>query len=468
MAQTCPQCGSPMWLRTARRGAKAGSQFWGCSRYPACKAIVAPVPAAPAGDGPSTVGPAPAAARVLPLRAAAAARERRGQSTFFQACGLPAAFVKRLHLADADRRLVRAAAQWRLDFPLPHGEGVSIEDRDVLAVVESLLTRGATPLCSPSLERALGAAAVAPGEDEPVVEAVRRAAMAPSCRFRPLWFDSAEERAVFDWVLGQVEHHGLPWSLIPQVELACLHPAIEALSAERGDLLLGHVERDAILVEVDGAEHGSHRERDERRDRTLNLVGVRVIRVPASEARDGRGRSLDALLQLLLDGRVDLPPRTEFSRTVRWCQFLHQVQLALVAALRGGWLRLGAPWCIGVAPPKPLCSDPLAAELIPLAVDDFLELLGRVARLHERSIPTPHPRVALVADGSVERELDVLVGPADGSADAVSPVRGRFLVSDVCFPAEIHAPLTAASPMRLAQPQREDARWFLRYLFRKD
>jgi restriction system protein len=32
----CPICQSPMKLRTAKRGAKAGSRFWGCSRYPDC------------------------------------------------------------------------------------------------------------------------------------------------------------------------------------------------------------------------------------------------------------------------------------------------------------------------------------------------------------------------------------------------------------------------------------------------
>jgi len=35
----CPKCQSPMVLRTARKGANAGSQFWGCSRYPACRGI---------------------------------------------------------------------------------------------------------------------------------------------------------------------------------------------------------------------------------------------------------------------------------------------------------------------------------------------------------------------------------------------------------------------------------------------
>ena len=33
---SCPSCGSEMVLRSATRGAMAGSQFWGCTRFPAC------------------------------------------------------------------------------------------------------------------------------------------------------------------------------------------------------------------------------------------------------------------------------------------------------------------------------------------------------------------------------------------------------------------------------------------------
>ncbi|MEY4767891.1 MAG: hypothetical protein RL637_530 [Pseudomonadota bacterium] len=36
----CPRCSNKMVLRTAKSGNNAGSQFWGCSRYPYCKAIV--------------------------------------------------------------------------------------------------------------------------------------------------------------------------------------------------------------------------------------------------------------------------------------------------------------------------------------------------------------------------------------------------------------------------------------------
>ena len=34
---SCPACGAHMVMRTARKGARVGSQFWGCCKYPQCK-----------------------------------------------------------------------------------------------------------------------------------------------------------------------------------------------------------------------------------------------------------------------------------------------------------------------------------------------------------------------------------------------------------------------------------------------
>ena len=39
-APSCPACSSAMVRRTAQRGALAGHDFWGCSRYPACRGTV--------------------------------------------------------------------------------------------------------------------------------------------------------------------------------------------------------------------------------------------------------------------------------------------------------------------------------------------------------------------------------------------------------------------------------------------
>ena len=37
----CPRCQEPMVARIAKRGANLGSEFWGCCRYPKCKATLA-------------------------------------------------------------------------------------------------------------------------------------------------------------------------------------------------------------------------------------------------------------------------------------------------------------------------------------------------------------------------------------------------------------------------------------------
>jgi len=36
----CPNCNTPMVLRTARNGPNAGNRFWGCPNYPKCRAIL--------------------------------------------------------------------------------------------------------------------------------------------------------------------------------------------------------------------------------------------------------------------------------------------------------------------------------------------------------------------------------------------------------------------------------------------
>jgi predicted RNA-binding Zn-ribbon protein involved in translation (DUF1610 family) len=36
----CPKCGAEMVLRTAKKGANVGKQFWGCSNFPNCSATV--------------------------------------------------------------------------------------------------------------------------------------------------------------------------------------------------------------------------------------------------------------------------------------------------------------------------------------------------------------------------------------------------------------------------------------------
>ncbi|MBM9514965.1 topoisomerase DNA-binding C4 zinc finger domain-containing protein [Desulfobulbus marinus] len=33
----CPKCGGPLVKRTAKKGSRAGQDFWGCSAFPKCR-----------------------------------------------------------------------------------------------------------------------------------------------------------------------------------------------------------------------------------------------------------------------------------------------------------------------------------------------------------------------------------------------------------------------------------------------
>ncbi|MCS7259161.1 MAG: RecQ family ATP-dependent DNA helicase [Anaerolineae bacterium] len=451
----CSRCGSPMQLRQVRKG----GSFWSCSRYPACDGKL-DFAASSAGGG-----------RNFPVRVEAAPRQRHSQCTFFQTCALPASMVEHFFMAEVDRALIRAVAQWRLDIPRPHGAGAPVEYRDILAVAETLLTRGTTPLCAPALEQLLGSTTwqFDDSRSTPIITAaLQRIAAMPSIRFRPLELDSDEEHQAFERIHSFVVEQQLAWHLLPQVKLASLTPRLDPQGDERGDLLLVQPQCAPVLVEIDGDAHQLHRERDAARDSALRAVGIRVIRVPAREIRRGDGKQLAELERILSDGRVELPQETLLSFIIRQCKFFHQIQLALLAALRGGWLRFDAPWNVGVLPPAVLRQEPRIAALIQLAVSDLLELLTRLARLHGRALPSTQPRVLLVTSDTCTEQLDVLIAPADGSADALSAsAEAQFLISDVCLPVEVAPSSAAATPAYCPAPQREDARWFLEYLFRK-
>ena len=38
-APECPDCGKPMARRRAASGPNAGTEFWGCTGYPACRGV---------------------------------------------------------------------------------------------------------------------------------------------------------------------------------------------------------------------------------------------------------------------------------------------------------------------------------------------------------------------------------------------------------------------------------------------
>lgn len=77
----CPLCGSPLTLRKARVGANAGTEFWGCTRYPGCKGSLnfdgsIPDPASKTPDSKKVAAAAASMQMTVSSRAAVRAHRR--------------------------------------------------------------------------------------------------------------------------------------------------------------------------------------------------------------------------------------------------------------------------------------------------------------------------------------------------------------------------------------------------------
>jgi len=116
--------------------------------------------------------------------------------------------------------------------------------------------------------------------------------------------------------------------------------------------------------------------------------------------------------------------------------------------MQTGYLFPGARWSIGIVLPQPLKHDVRATTLCQAALDHLNESLVRLSRLYGTSLPLAQVDCQ-IAGKDEEPSFDLLLGPADGSAepDKVRSNAPRFLISDSVLPVEIRAPLTPAEPI---------------------
>jgi hypothetical protein len=219
---------------------------------------------------------------VVPRPILAASKEDQLQVQFFQSCGLPESWVKALHNGSVDgsvdRALIRGASQWRLDYPLPKSSSLSRNQQVVIAVAQSLLTRGTTPLCLPMLEECVDTEAhsvSASALGSAFMELLRK----PSSPFVTSHFESDEE-SLFHNLLRQWQAAQLWWSVLPQV----YHSSFSTKgSNERVDFLLVSFSGDALVVEIDGNQHSQQRSKDQDRDQFLANLGIQTALLHESE-----------------------------------------------------------------------------------------------------------------------------------------------------------------------------------------
>lgn len=459
----CPVCGSPMRIRTARRGRWVGKQFYSCSQYPHCRGT-RPIDEdeEDSNDGTFNSLPVRRTINAEPLHASA-------QVAFFDVLALPPSVVRVLHEQGVDTQVVRGASQWRLDYP--DIQGAPRPSQDVLialTVLEALLLRGTTPLCTPLVRQVVEDlyGKISEADVNALVEGFRSYGHALPFRFDPQWFqryDSPAEEG-FAWELSRAMREGAASvCCIPQLHTYSIVSSQTVDSGTRVDFYLSHPSGNVLVVEVDGTQHRIQKGRDQASDDALALAGVRVSRIPAAMSAD---EAVKAALAELPGNSLGERSGSAFVNLLMMCKIASALQVAILRALQSGLLSEGKNR-IDVVVPDEVAAVPGLSSVVEAAIADSERALAHLLAIYNVSREFSFDAKSVSAEWIGTQEdatLTIALGCRPASGDSRT-----MIVSDTFLHRAFLPPSSGISslPGRIS-PSRERVRWFLQWVFDKE
>jgi len=457
---SCPKCGSGMALRTARRGPRAGRDFWGCENYPGCDGVVN---LDGGEDGAPRTGPNRSPARrpdssstqqlsIEPrvrVHWSDLANQRQGWLSTYVPCGGSLRNWRPQLRSSAAQDLGTAWMAWTY-FPDAY-QPVEDSTIRVLAMMRKLLLRGSLPPLVPDAERLLlqhlGHDVLDPAPSE-FAPRTSRPVDAPGFRSGKRWrsagkldrlpHDSPHEEQLLDGIAAQ--RPLLVHELIPQAPLDGLLRAHgkNSDSSRRVDLL---VARSRAVVELDGEQHDAGRAVDDGRDAELAQIGYTETRIAARDAKDAAP---------VIDNLPAEPePLDDYERVaVYGPSAIHQAVLAIIQAAESGFL-LGDTWHVELHDPFQVVANVLPAYLNLMHAVELLwgeQVCPQVFTVETESqrfawrrngdgyeaIPPP---VSTAAD--VRIKLDTDLGPLH-ELPTPDPRLPTIVVRNACLPVRVH------------------------------
>ena len=415
----CPQCGSAMKLRTARRGANAGGQFWGCTQYPRCKGTRpyegadTPESNDQAGDIAQAPPPASQAAPVAPVAKPVSWSDgtpRPGWETLYASVGAVPAFLAAKLDAFSNKQVEKLLSDTVIFRNKTRASSVGGDsDSDfIVQIILKLLQRGLTPLPTVELEAATAKSLNLPHLTETSPESPEigwkitgamdkvtpqgligalterkttfqhEPSIEPSNSGMP-GFDSERERAFASELLPDVNSELAHWlhAQVPFRQLVA--DDAELAAARRADFLISHPVWGDYVIEIDGDEHTQDFRIDTERDKALEDNGFQVIRISNHQIDDEATDSIREALSPIIDSdpRSPTPLEREVADAAFHCSIGSKVQYILCNALLDGALTPGAHWELNIA------GADIHAHA---AVADFSTLLESLDQIYGTSI----------------------------------------------------------------------------------
>jgi ATP-dependent DNA helicase RecQ len=270
-------------------------------------------------------------------------------------------------------------------FALPSSTSTTVDpDADYLsAVVLKFLQRGTNPIVRGRVAAALHARDTGP---DTVVHSGRdllRAAIGPvggpGGLDSSVTLDPTYEQPFWEKVRAEIP--ALSRFLVPQPDFESLVGSPDGSSRRWGDFLLATPFWDPILIELDGAQHGSARAVDASRDRAARSAGLSVHRCDGRDALDDTSTLWAGMRSRAQPHRGSIQP--ELSAFVHGPAIVTRLGMALALLLRNGFLAASDVWDLDLAEPFGL-AEPALLDVLDLfaAVEDVwgLDVLPEFVR----------------------------------------------------------------------------------------
>jgi ATP-dependent DNA helicase RecQ len=475
---SCPQCGSNMVLRTARRGSNAGNRFYGCSNYPRCKGTLPFNAQVNLHDAASNV---PKARPQIDLADQPRAFNARAllenqHAVFYDCVCCDLRTLTKIHQIALPDHYLNAYSQWRIDYQGDKGTDLNPRMRQILSVIEKILTRGRITLCSPKLEEQFVNLFHVNAVTEIDVHDLPFLAPTPQIPTN-LWFDDNSELDFYKNVCPRVLGSRFAQWVTPQVDLASL--AINANiadSKQRVDFVINYPGiRVPLVVEIDGAQHIEHHDIDAQRDAALRNNGYEVLRIKSRQLDQAMDEVINNVSQMLELERYPIHDAhvNNLHTYLATLRCAHKMQLTLLHALKIGRVTIGVsnPIAVTTDLEKHLgLIDSVGNEAKTFILEDMNELVTRVANVYGLKVNQPIFILQEYSQNAMDYKDNHITIKFDANeilAVDKSPTSSIFSVRDICVPCLIATQGLVSAPSRLLDPDPEMIKYFLRYIYRK-
>ena len=474
----CPKCGSPMILRTAKRGPNAGKKFYGCSRYPKCKETI-PIESIDTETVESEKKEQFLIKTTFPRNLIARPISQDYQVRFFETVAIPEDLLEKIVLEDAEEEILKAFSQWRIDFPVGDFKSILNEkQRQIISVLEKILTRGRITLPSPKIEKEFKDIFELLRNKSPISLIYSLVIRGYDKAKKRLWLDSKEEKIFYEDILPKLLGKNYEQFVLPQVEISSLlSPNInmDTTRYQRVDFAIflpGLKEK--IIVEIDGEYHKKHTESDKERDRLLQECGYTVIRIQANEIQKKEGPQLSVLSSKLstikeIFSKVPILSNDEIKFILSF-KIAHQIQIVLLQVIQSGFLNLedkGSWRIVADLDEIGIFDKEEALAILKKSVADFVELLGKLSKLYSVKLNIGgDPICNLISEYTITESASAIY---ISFSEKIITDLPTFHVQNIYFPFHIANSSFPATPLieGLEKPEEKDLEYFLQYLFRK-